>query len=189
MATEIDAEADRLSRLVGELLDMSRVEAGTLRPDVEPMPLGEIVRAAVERARPRLGHRPIAVSIPDDLPAVAVDGVLADEVVSNLLENVIRHANPDAPMRISAIRDGAGTVELVLEDGGPGVPADALPHLFDKFYRVPGRRDPSRRGTGLGLALVRGMVEAMGGSAQARASQLGGLAVEIRLPIASGPTG
>lgn len=187
MAVEIDAEAERLSRLVGELLNMSRVEGGALRPSLEAMPLGEIVRTALHRARLGLGRRPVEVWIPDDLPAVAVDQVLADEVLDNLVENVIRHAHPDARLRISATRDGAGAVRLLLEDGGPGVPGEALAHLFDKFYRVPGRRDASRRGTGLGLALVRGMVEAMGGSAEAKASELGGLAVEVRLPIASGP--
>jgi two-component system sensor histidine kinase KdpD len=188
MAAEIDGEAERLSRLVSELLNMSRVEAGALRPSLEAMPLGEIVRTALHRARLGAVPRPVEVSIPDDLPAVAVDQVLADQVLDNLVDNVIRHAAPDALLRITATREGGEFVRLSVEDGGPGVPGEALGHLFDKFYRVPGRRDAARRGTGLGLALVRGMVEAMGGSAEARASALGGLAVDIRLPVAIGPT-
>jgi two-component system, OmpR family, sensor histidine kinase KdpD len=186
MASEIDDEAERLSRLVGELLDMSRIQGGVLRPEVEAMPLAEIVQPALERARAGLGQRRIEVAISDALPLVGVDPVLATQVVDNLIENVARHAAPDAVLRISASEEG-GAVLLRIEDGGPGVPPEALAHLFDKFYRVPGRRDPSRRGTGLGLALVRGIVEAMGGSAQASASDLGGLAVEIRLPAMAGP--
>jgi two-component system sensor histidine kinase KdpD len=187
MAGEIDGEAERLSRLVGELLSMSRIEAGALRPSLEAMPIGEIVRTALERARLSLGRRRVEVRMPDDLPAVAVDQVLADQVLDNLVDNVAHHASPDARLRITATSDGDGAVRLLLEDGGPGVPAEALGHLFDKFYRVPGRRDRSRRGTGLGLALVRGMVEAMGGSAAARASELGGLAIEIRFPVTRAP--
>jgi two-component system sensor histidine kinase KdpD len=188
MAAEIDDEAERLSRLVGELLDMSRIEGGALQPSLELMPIGDIVGPALQRARPSLGRRPIQVTIPDDLPAVAVDQVLADQVMGNLIENVARHAAPDAGLRITAEEAGEEAVTISVEDAGPGVPAEALPHLFDKFYRVPGRRDAARRGTGLGLALVRGMVEAMGGSVKAGPSELGGLAIEVRLPVAPGPT-
>jgi two-component system sensor histidine kinase KdpD len=187
MASEIDGEADRLSRLVGELLDMSRIEGGALRPNLEAMPVEEIVRPALERARESLGQRRIEVAIDDDLPAVAVDQVLADQAIGNLLENVARHSAAEAPLRISASEDGDGLVRLRIEDGGPGVPAEAMAHLFDKFYRVPGRRDASRRGTGLGLALVRGVVEGMGGSVRASASELGGVAIELRLPVAPDP--
>jgi two-component system, OmpR family, sensor histidine kinase KdpD len=184
MAAEIDAEAQRLSRLVSELLDMSRIEGGALQPNVEAVPIDEVVGAALRRAHPNLSRRRVEVRIPDDLPPVLVDPVLADQVLDNLIDNVTRHTNPEALMRITATRAGDHDLLLRVEDAGSGVPADALPHLFEKFYRVAGRRDPSRRGTGMGLALVRGMVEAMGGSAQARSSELGGLAVEIRLPTA-----
>lgn len=186
MAAEIDDEAERLSRLVGELLDMSRVEGGALQPSLEAMPVSEIVLPALQRARQSLGRRPVKSFIPDELPAVAVDQVLAEQVLDNLIENVARHADVGASLRIMAALDG-GSIRLTVEDAGPGVPAEALPHLFEKFYRVPGARTPARRGTGLGLALVRGMVEAMSGSVDARSSELGGLAVDIRLPVASGP--
>jgi two-component system sensor histidine kinase KdpD len=188
MASEIDAEAERLSRLVGELLDMSRIEGGALRPNLEAMPVEEIVRPALERARESLGRRRIEMAIDDELPAVAVDQVLADQAIGNLLENVARHSAAEALLRISASEDRDGLVRLCIEDGGPGVPTEAIAHLFDKFYRVPGRRDASRRGTGLGLALVRGLVEGMGGSVQANASELGGLAIELRLPVAPDPS-
>jgi two-component system, OmpR family, sensor histidine kinase KdpD len=187
LASEIDDEAERLSRLVGELLDMSRIEGGALRPQLEAMPLTEIVHPALARARGSLGPRRVEVEIGDQLPAVAVDQVLVDQVLDNLIANVARHAAPAATLRISAEDAGDGMVRLRVEDGGPGVPPEALSRLFDKFYRVPGRRDPARRGTGLGLALVRGLVEAMGGTVAASASDLGGLAVDVRLPATPGP--
>ncbi|HEY8771687.1 MAG TPA: DUF4118 domain-containing protein [Candidatus Limnocylindria bacterium] len=184
MALSIDAEADRLARLVGDLLDMSRISGGALRPQPEPMTLSDVVLPAVERARDRLDHRSIDVQVSGDLPPVLVDQVLAGQIVDNLLDNVARYADPEAPVRVAAVRDG-DYVLLRIEDGGPGVAAEALPHLFEKFYRVPARRGAARTGTGLGLALVKGLAEAMGGTASASASDLGGLAIDISLPIAA----
>jgi len=186
MAREIDAEAERLAVLVGGLLDMSRVEGGALRPTSEPMPVSEIVEAAVQRARSALAPRPLVLNVPDGLPAVTVDPVLASQVVDNLLENVVRHTAPEVRVRVSATADG-GAVRLRVEDGGEGVPADSLPHIFEKFYRVPARRETGRQGTGLGLAVVKGMAEAMGGSVDASRSELGGLAVDVTLPVAVEP--
>lgn len=185
MAQEIDAEAERLARLVSGLLDMSRIAGGALQARLEPMPLAEIVEPALQRARSALAHRPVHVTIPDDLPPVAVDPVLANQIMDNLVENVTRHVPPDASLRIGAVREGT-LVRLRVEDAGPGVPADAMPHLFEKFYRVPSRRDPARQGTGLGLAMVKGLAEAMGGSVAASRGELGGLAIDVRLPIAEG---
>ena len=87
-------------------------------------------------------------------------------------------------MRISACDLGGGRIRLTIEDAGPGVPADALPHLFEKFYRVPRSGEGARRGTGLGLAVVRGLVETMGGRISARPSELGGLAMDLELRAA-----
>lgn len=186
MAQEIDAEADRLALLVSGLLDMSRIEGGALQPTFEPIPVSEIVLPSVQRARASLGERPLEMALPDDLPAVAVDQVLANQVIDNLLENVARHTPPEARVRISAWRDGDAVLVRV-EDGGPGVTPDALSHLFEKFYRVPARRGAARQGTGLGLAVVKGMAEAMGGSVSASSSSLGGLAIDVRLTIAADP--
>jgi two-component system, OmpR family, sensor histidine kinase KdpD len=181
-ALAIDREAERLDRLVGNLLDMSRIEAGNLRTDVEPYALDDLVDGSLRRLRPVLAGRAVAVDIPIDLPYVLTDALLMDQVLANLLENAALHA-PAAPIRISATaRDER--VLLTVEDGGPGVPREALQLVFDKFYRVRQSGTGTRRGSGMGLAVVRGLVEAMGGRVSARSSELGGLAVVVELAAA-----
>ena len=183
-AAAIDAEADRLDRLVREVLDLSRIEAGSLRPELEPLVLADAVGPVVERLRPILGARPISVSIPDELSPVQADAVLLDGLVSNLVENVARHAPEPAPLQISA-REDAGRIRLAIDDGGAGVPEAERARLFDKFYRAPSAAAGSRRGLGVGLAIVRGMAEAMGGAVTAEQSRLGGLRIEVDLPAAA----
>ena len=117
-----------------------------------------------------------------------VDPVFLDEAVTNAIENAIKYTPPGTAIRITAQEISAERrVRLTVEDAGPGVPADAMPKIFDKFYRVPGVAGGSRSGTGVGLAVVRGLVEAMGGAVSARRSELGGLAIDIDLPIAAVP--
>jgi two-component system sensor histidine kinase KdpD len=184
-ARTIDEEADRLDRLVGNLLDMSRIQGGALKPDLEAMPIDEVVRPVLDRLRQALEGRDVIVDIPESLPPVMVDAVFIDQVVSNLIDNAIKYAPAPAPIRVAAAADPqAGRVSLQIEDGGPGVPPEALPALFDKFFRVRRPGDGSRRGTGLGLAVVQGLVEAMGGSVAVDHGQLGGLRMTIDLPQA-----
>jgi two-component system, OmpR family, sensor histidine kinase KdpD len=180
-AAAIDVEADRLDRLVREVLDLSRVEAGSLRVDLEPLVLADAVGAVVERFRPLLGDRPIGQDLPHELPPVRADAVLLDAVVANLVENVARHTPPPAPLEISAAAEGE-LVRLTVDDGGPGVPPAARSRLFAKFQPLPSARTGSRPGLGLGLASVRGMIDAMGGSVEASESPLGGLRITVRLP-------
>jgi len=181
-ARQIDAEAERLARLVGDLLEMSRIEGGALQPQHEVVPIGEMIRPALARAGGLIGHRTVEVVVPDDLPPVDVDPVLANQVIANLLDNAAGHTEPDCPIRISAQREGQ-MIRIRVEDGGPGVPPEALARLFEKFYRVPRRRDQARRGSGLGLAVVKGLTEAMGGTVAATASDLGGLAIDLRFRV------
>jgi two-component system sensor histidine kinase BaeS len=111
-----------------------------------------------------------------------VDAIFVDQIVTNLLENAARYA-AGRTIRISAMAGGEH-VWLTVEDAGPGVPASALPHLFERFYRVPARRGArADGGSGIGLAVVRGLTLAMGGSVEARASSLGGLAVVARFHV------
>jgi two-component system sensor histidine kinase KdpD len=179
-AQAIDREAERLNRLVGDLLDMSRIQAGALVPQIEVLPLDEVVAPVVDRLWPQRSTSRPSIDIPADLPSVRADPVLLDQVVANLLENAAKHSGDGAPIRISAVGDDAA-VRLVVEDGGPGVPDEALHSLFDRFHRVA-RSDRARPGFGLGLAVVRGLVEAMGGAVTAGRSTLGGLAVTVSLP-------
>ena len=186
-ATVIDSEAARLDRLVSGLLDLSRISSGGLHPDLEPHELWSVVQPAVERLRPSLGDRSLRIDVPDTLPPVLADAVLLDVVVTNLLDNISAHSAPDAAVSIRAT-EGDGMVRLIVEDGGPGVPTEVLGSLFDRFRRGPTRTPSARRGLGIGLSVVRGLVEAMSGHVTAERSPLGGLAVTVRLrPAPAGP--
>ncbi len=180
----IDREAQRLDRLVANLLDMSRMQAGDLRPHVSPHVLADQVEPVIARLRPSLGPRTVEVLVDDSLPLVDVDEVLLDQVLTNLLENASVHTPPVARVRVSAFADPL-VVVLTVEDDGPGVRDGDLPLLFDKFYRAPSSRRSGGRGTGIGLTVARGMARAMGGDLVARRSELGGMAFDCSLPIAS----
>jgi K+-sensing histidine kinase KdpD len=126
------------------------------------------------------------IRIAEGLPAVQVDAIFIDQILTNLLENAARYA---AGKRIVvSAKAVAGQVWLVVEDAGPGVTAVVLPHIFERFYRAPRRKGSrSEGGSGIGLAVVKGLAEAMGGSALARLSSLGGLEVIVRLPVEPEP--
>jgi two-component system sensor histidine kinase KdpD len=183
LATTIDRQAVYLDRLVTNLLDMTRIEAGELRPQLHPVLLDDAVADTIERMRSSLTDRDLEVDIPLDLPPVLVDDVYLDAAVSNLLDNARTYSPDGAPIRVSACRLAVdGPVRLVVEDGGPGVPDESLARIFEKFYRAVPTAGGSRRGSGIGLAIVRGLVESMGGTASAHRSALGGLAVTLDLP-------
>lgn len=186
VATEIEAHVERLDRLVTNLLDLGRIEAGMLRPRSEPRVLADLVADSLSRRAIGQGDTWVSVEISDTLPLVAVDDLLFEQILANLLENAARHA-PGAAVRISA-RAADGVVRLTIEDAGPGVGEAELPRLFDRFYRPvrTGGHGGRRVGSGLGLAVVKGFVEAMGGRIAARRSALGGLALDVDLPVAEG---
>ncbi|HEX7590998.1 MAG TPA: ATP-binding protein [Candidatus Limnocylindrales bacterium] len=180
IAASIDREAQRLSRLVRNMLDLGRIEGGALRPSLELYDLADLVDPVVERVAPALAPALIGVEVPPDLPAVQVDAIFVDQILTNLLENAARYA---AGKQISVSAKAVGDqVWLIVADAGPGVPATVLPHLFERFYRGP-RRQGSRSegGSGIGLAVVKGLTEAMGGTVLARPSAMGGLEVIVRL--------
>lgn len=185
IAASIDREADWLNRLVTNLLDMSRIEAGELQPSVGVFEVSDLVDQAVQRFATTNAAQPVTVDAPADLPPVLADEVFIGQVLANALDNAAKYAGPAVPISVSA-RSLGDAVRLTVEDGGPGVPAEALPRLFDKFYRVPRKGEGSRRGTGIGLSVVRGLVQAMGGRVAARPSSLGGLAIDLDIPIARG---
>ncbi len=184
----IDAEAERLDRLVREVLDLSRIESGALRPDLEAIDLGDAVAPVVDRLRPLLGDREITITIGDDLPPIVADAVLLDGLLANLVENVARHAPPPARLLVEA-RPTGGRVELAIHDAGPGVPEGSLGRLFERFHREPAHGEGSRRGLGIGLSIVRGFGEAMGATVRAEASPIGGLQIVLSLEAARAPDG
>ncbi|MBX3029727.1 MAG: DUF4118 domain-containing protein [Chloroflexi bacterium] len=182
-ADAIDREVDHLNRVVTNMLDLGRIEAGALRAASEIVELDDIVGGTVDRLGARLGDRTVLVQL--DVQPVRVDPMLLDGAVTNVLENVIKYTPPGTTVTIRAeVVDGA-TVRLVIQDDGPGVPAHTLDRLFDRFYRVPGRTTNARAGTGIGLAVARGLVEAMKGQVRARPGAQGGLAIELDLPAAA----
>jgi len=184
-AEAIDREVEYLDRLVTNLLDLSRIEAGALKADIDVFELDDLVGQTLDRLRARLGERRLEVAL--DAPPVNVDPVFLGEIVTNALDNAIKYTPSDTLIRVRASDDEDGFVRLTIEDSGPGVPDEALDRVFDKFYRVPGAPRSSRSGTGVGLAVVEGLVTAMDGRVTARRSELGGLAIDIDLPVAAVP--
>jgi two-component system sensor histidine kinase KdpD len=158
LLAEIEEEADRLDRLVTNLLNASRLEAGRVQLSSHPQDLGELITAVFDRLAPRLNGRQVSLEIPEELPPIPCDYAQIDQVVTNLVENAILHTPPGAPVRARATRaDHDVRIEVI--DSGPGIPADERERLFRPFER--GRtRAP---GTGLGLTIARGFVEAHGG--------------------------
>jgi|SRR5579859_648894 len=180
-ARQIDVEAERLNQIVSNLLDMSRIQAGALRPQLEILPPNEVLKAVVDRSTRSLAGHAVRVEVAQDLPPLLADPIMLEEVIVNLLQNVARYTPAGTEARVTASGEN-GLIAIRVEDAGPGVRPEALGKIFEKFYRDPSAQGRSGRGTGLGLAVVKGMVEAMGGTVSAGRSELGGLAVRIELP-------
>jgi len=186
-AAAIDREAERLNRLVTNLLDLSRIEAGELHVEPETFPIDDLIQTSIRRLSRAIRERPIEVIIEPDVPLVEVDAMFFDQILTNLIENALAYVPDTAIVRIRVSHgpaDVASAVRLVVEDGGAGVPEADLARLFDKFHRAGSHAVGPDRGIGIGLSVVRGFVEAMGGYVNARRSELGGLAILIDLPLA-----
>jgi two-component system sensor histidine kinase KdpD len=176
-------EADRLNRLVQNLLEMTRLESGALQLRRDWHPLEEVVGAALGRLARSLGARRVSVSIPPDMPLVAIDDVLIEQVFVNLLENAIKYTPPDSAIRIIVTAtDRSVTAEVA--DHGPGLPKGQEALVFEKFYRAS---PDGRRGAGLGLAICRGVVLAHGGRIWAHNLPEGGVAFLFTLPLTDTP--
>ena len=156
----IEQEAERLNRIVGNLLDLTRIQGGTLVPALDWHDPALVVREALHRLEPITREHRLRIVVPDDLPPVFIDPVEIDQVVANLVENAVKYTPPGAEIAVSAaVADGE--LKVSVADQGPGIPMDALPRLFEPFYRAPAAT--SVRGSGLGLAVARGLVDAHGG--------------------------
>ncbi|MBI2169310.1 MAG: DUF4118 domain-containing protein [Actinobacteria bacterium] len=175
--TAIDEETDRLNRLVGNLLDMSRLQAGAVVPEPEPVALDDVVATALADLT---GH--FEVDIPDDIPLALADAALLERSLANLITNAAE-VSQGQTVRIEARRHAPG-VALRVVDSGPGIPIEDRAAVFEPFHRGGDRGDG---GVGLGLAVARGLVTAMGGTITALDTPGGGLTMEIHLPATEVP--
>jgi two-component system sensor histidine kinase KdpD len=181
-ALAIEREADRLNRLVANLLDMSRIEGGALKPEKEWYPIDELIHDVLGRMQTILLDRVVQTHLPDELPPVQLDYLQIEQVLTNLIENAVRYTPSDSPIDLSAYIEGEQMV-ISVADRGPGIPPADLERVFDKFYRVLGRTAERPTGSGLGLAVCRGLVEAHGGHIWAENREGGGAVFRFTLPL------
>jgi two-component system sensor histidine kinase KdpD len=174
-------EAERLNRFVGNLLDMTRIEAGAIRLNIELCDVQNLIGCAMSAVEQRIGNRQVDIKLSDDLPLISLDLVLMTQVLVNLLENAHKYSPADSPIEVSATTD-SGRLCLEVSDRGHGVPEVDLKRVFDKFYRIP--IPEGAGGTGLGLSICKGIVEAHGGRITAENRTGGGLRILIRIPLA-----
>lgn len=180
-AADIEQEAQRLNRIVGNLLDLSRIEGGNLRPDKRLHDIGALVHDVAGRLKPFTAQHDVTVTVESDLPPVLLDYVEIDQALTNLIENAVRHTPAGTEITVSCRRDGSNLL-VEVADQGPGIASKDLPHLFEPFYR--GRRHPWRpHGSGLGLAVAKGLVEAHGGRLWAENRPGGGARFAFTLPL------
>lgn len=173
-------ETDRMIQLVGNLLNMSRIEAGALKLQRQWNAFAEIVDASVRRLSRVSGRHQILVNVSEDLPLISVDSVLMEQVMLNLIRNSLKFAPPHSAIRIDAQTDDQSLL-VTVSNAGPSIPEESLSHVFEKFYSMPGRE--TVQGTGLGLSICKGIVEAHGGKIWAtNLSQ--GVAFHFSLPLA-----
>jgi two-component system sensor histidine kinase KdpD len=180
----IQEEAERLNRFIANLLDMTKLEAGAVQPRADLIDIGDIVGSALERAAKVLVQHRVKVGLAADLPMLKLDPVLFEQVLFNLLDNAAKYAPEGTEIELSARQEGTAVCFRVIDEG-PGIPADDLQRIFDKFYRVR-IADNRRVGTGLGLAICKGFVEAMGGSiAAGNRRDRTGAAFTIAFPLSA----
>jgi two-component system sensor histidine kinase KdpD len=171
-------EAARLSRIVGDLLDLSRIEAGAVAPRIDWVDLRDVVASAAAQ----VSSARVRIELPERLPLVRADAVQLERVFVNLLENAARYSPPGRPVRVTG-GVGGGRVTVRVLDDGPGIPAHERATIFEPFHK--GRRGAG--GAGLGLAIVRGFVEAVGGRVTVQARPEGGTAFAVSLPLVEQP--
>jgi len=176
------ANTRRMQRIVDDLLDLSRIESGGWRPNPIEVDLRAVVQEIFSGARSVADKKKIALvsALPSDVPAVYADPTALRQVLSNLVDNALRHT-PSGSVTISARHEDDGVL-LCVRDTGVGIPAEHLPRIFERFYRVDAARSRHEGGTGLGLAIVKHMVEAHGGRVRAESSAAGGTTVSVLFP-------
>jgi two-component system sensor histidine kinase KdpD len=181
-AEAIEEEAKRLNRIVQNLLDLSRIEGGVLRPDKTPSSVRDSVDAVLERLQSAASSHHIIVDMPDQLPLVPMDPVEIDQVLTNLIENALKYTPLGTTITITAKHAG-DRISIEVSDTGPGIAPASLPRVFEAFYRDP-EQGKKTGGSGLGLAVVKGLIEAHGGTIKAENKLEGGARFTFTLPLA-----
>ena len=179
MIGEIQEATERLNRLVGNVLDATRLESGHVKPKLSLCDVRDLLQVVVRDTRKDLAKHQFSLEVAPDLPLVRMDFVLMQQVVANLLSNAAFHTPAGTAVRLKAWAIG-NSLEISVTDDGPGIPEGSLPRVFEKFYRAPSAR---AGGTGLGLSLVKGFVEAQGGQVAAGNGPSGGATFTVRLPL------
>jgi two-component system sensor histidine kinase KdpD len=169
-----------LNRLVENLLDMTRLEAGAIRLQSEPGDIQDLVGTVLNQASDRLGKHPVHIDIPPDLPLVCMDAVLVGQVLVNLVDNANKYSPPDSPIHIT-VKQVEDELRVSVRDYGIGIPNEDLERIFTKFYRV--QHSNQTVGTGLGLSISKGLVEAHGGRIWAQNNPDQGVTVTFTLPL------
>ena len=183
MVGEIQEAARRLNRLVGNLLSMTRLESGHVKAHVDWCDVADLVQVTLKEIAKDLAQHKVTIGLAERLPLVRMDFVLMQQVLTNLLLNAAVHTPPGTAVQVNVAVD-VETLVMTVADNGPGLPPDALPLIFDKFYRAPAA---PAGGTGLGLAIVKGFVEAQGGKVKAENRPGGGAVFTVRMPITKAP--
>ncbi len=173
-------EAERLNRLVGNLLDITRLEAGAVQIHRQECDIQELIGSALEQVGNLLKNRQVKVDIPSKLPLVSLDFVLFSRVLVNIIDNALKYSPPDKAIEIQA-RVNNRDLEISIADRGEGIPNEDLERIFDKFYRV--QRPGNVSGTGLGLSICKGIVEAHGGTIRAENRSGGGSIFTVCIPM------
>jgi len=187
LMTIINEEADRLNLLVAEVLEMVRIEAGKLHPEKRPQDVGEIIEAALGEMQPALRGRTVEVKLPEGLPRADADFELIQNVLKQLLDNALKYSPEESPLTISAVaRDDR--IEISVADRGSGIEARNELRIFDKFFRAREHRFRVP-GTGMGLAIAKGIVEAHGGKIWVTSAAGQGSVFSFTLPAYRGEIG
>jgi two-component system sensor histidine kinase KdpD len=169
-----------LNRLVGNLLDMTRLEGGALKVKRDSADVQDIIGTSIGQMQARLMERSVKVSLPESIPFIDLDFVLIVHVLNNLLDNALKYSPEGSPIEVRA-QMLESEIQISVLDRGLGIPVEDLERVFDKFYRV--QRTSQATGTGLGLAICKGILEAHGGRIWAENREGGGTSITLALPV------
>ena len=179
LASTINEEANRLSRILRNVLDVTRLESGTIALQVEWNSIEELLGAALSQVEPLLHGRNVNIAIPADLPLVKLDGLLVQQLFVNLIENAVKYSAPGSPIEVNASSGGEQCV-ITVSDRGPGIPPGEEERIFERLYRSP---SSSGEGFGLGLSICRAIAQAHAGRILAENRPGGGAIFRLEIPI------